>query len=100
MPDLQRVLPYNNAFHDQLHDRLLFLEARLVQPHTDPLTERAHVGQDLLGLRCLAPEPRLLLLLGQQCSPAFGEVVAALTQLLQTKCLGLIGIDQPLLLAL
>lgn len=100
MSDLQRVLPYNNAFHDQLQDRLLFREARGVQACADPVTKRPHIGQDLVGLRRLAPELHLLFLLDQHCPPPLGEVVATLPQLLQADHLGLIGVEQPLLLTL
>jgi len=80
VPDLQRVLPYDNPFDDQLQDRLLFLKGRLVQPPANPLTERPHIAQVLLGVGCLPPELALLLLLGNQPLPPLRQVLPPLTQ--------------------
>lgn len=53
MTDLQCILAYDDAFDNQLQDRLFVLKGGLLQPHLDALTEGAQVGVHLLGPRPL-----------------------------------------------
>jgi hypothetical protein len=98
--DLQRVLPYDDALDEQLQELLLLPQGRLLQPTADALAERLQVRPDFLGRTPRALEARQLLALGGEGLPADGDLLAALFQLLQVDDIGLVGVEQALLLAL
>ena len=74
---------------------------RLVEPRPDPLAERRQVRPDLLGrLTLLARSRCSLVLLGRQDLPAASRSARRRSlQLRQVDDLGLVGVEQPLLLA-
>jgi putative transposase len=53
MPDLQAAVADDDALDDQLQDRLLVREARIVQARADPGAERLQAGPHRLGLGAL-----------------------------------------------
>jgi hypothetical protein len=99
MADLQRVLPHDDALDQQPQDLLPLGEAgrRQSAPHT--VAERLQVCPYLPGLLTLRPQPRLLLVLGGQRLAAAGNLLTAILQLRQVDDPGLVGIEQPLFLA-
>ena len=99
MPDLQRVLPDYDPVDEQLQDPLSLREGRLVEPGPHPPAERLQVRPDCLGRLTLGGQSLLLVALGGQDLPTAPDLIAAGLQFLQVDHLGLIGIDQSLLLA-
>src|SRR5215212_9110541 len=94
MADLQRVLMDDDTLDEQLQDRLLVCERRRGQALLDALTEGGQLGQDRLGLRPLAAQPRLLLPLLFDRLPLPGHVLAALGQFGEGDDAGLVAIEQ------
>jgi hypothetical protein len=99
VPDLQRVLPDYDPVDQQLQDPLSLPEGRLVEPRPHSPAERLQVRPDRLRRLTLGGQSLLLVALRGQDLPAASDLIAAGLQLLQVDHLGLIGIDQPLLLA-
>src|SRR5919199_1918385 len=94
MADLQRVLMDNDTLDEQPQDRLLIGERRRRQSLLDALTEGGQLGQDRLGLRPLAAQPRLLLPLLFDRLPVPGHLLAALGQFGERDDAGLVAIEQ------
>lgn len=100
MAHLQRVVTYNNTLNEQVQDRLLLRQRRVGQPAPDPRAEGGQIGQHLLGLGPLLAEPDLLRALRFQPLPTELQLLAPFGQFRQADDLGLVGIDQPALLAI
>ncbi len=97
--DLQRVLADYDPLDQQLQDPLPLGERRLAQTRADPATECLEVGPDRSGRLLLVAEALLLVALGDQHLPTPADLLAASLQFGQVDHLGLIRIDQSLLLA-
>jgi hypothetical protein len=78
---------------------LPLVQGGALQPAADALAERLQVRPDLLGYTALVPQPCQLLPLACQGLPPCGDLLTALFQLGQVDDFGLVGIDQPLFLA-
>ena len=64
MADLQTAVADDDALDDELQDRLLVGERRLVQAGVNAITKRLQAGANSLGLDALATEVIALLLPG------------------------------------
>jgi hypothetical protein len=53
MADLQAAIAHDDALDDELQDRLLLGQGRIVQPAADAIAERRHIGPHCLGLELL-----------------------------------------------
>jgi hypothetical protein len=60
VPNLQGVLPHDNALNQQVQERLLVGEGRMRQARADALTERREVSQDGRGVGALPAQAFLL----------------------------------------
>ncbi len=100
MADLQCVLPHDDPIDEQLQDPLLLGEGRLLEPRPHPLAERLQVGPDLLGRLALAPQSLFLVPLGREYQPPPPDLLTAPLEFVEVDHLGLVGIDQPLFLAI
>ena len=100
MPDLQRVLPDYDPLDQQLQDPLPLGQRRLIEPRPHPLAERLRSDQTAFAVWRSDLQSLLLVTLGRS-----GHAVAPwicsrrLLQLVQVDHLGLVGVEQPLLLA-
>src|SRR4051812_28442345 len=76
MADLQTAVADDDALDDELQDRLLVGERRLVQAGVNAITKRLQAGANGLGLDALATEVIALLLLALQGQAFIGQVSA------------------------
>jgi hypothetical protein len=97
--DLHSVLPHDDPVDEQLQDPLLLGQRRLVEPRAHPLAERRQVGPDLLRGLAFAPQSLLLVALCREHQPPPTDLLAPLLQFVEVDRLGLVGVEQPLLLA-
>src|SRR5215204_1455145 len=93
MADLQTAVADDDALDDELQDRLLVGERRLVQAGVNAITKRLQAGADGLGLDALATEVIALLLLALQGQALVSQMVAPLRQLGQGHRAGLVGVQ-------
>src|SRR5215217_3496961 len=93
MADLQTAIADDDALDDELQDRLLVGERRLVQAGVNAITKRLQAGADGLGLDALATEVIALLLLALQGQALVSQMVAPLRQLGQGHRAGLVGVQ-------
>lgn len=100
MPDLQGVLPHDNALDQQVQEGLLVGKGRIHQTGPYAVAERREVGRDSVGV-CALPAQALLLqtLLLQRPAP-LRDAPPTLRQLRQRDDLRLVGVQQPAILAL
>src|SRR4051812_36934431 len=99
MADLQGVLLHDDTFDEQLQEPLLLRQGGLLQPGADALAERLEVRPHLLSGVLLGAQPRLLLALGGEDLAAASDLLTTLFKLLQVDALFLVGVEQPLPLA-
>src|SRR3954465_943892 len=93
MADLQTAVADDDALDDELQDRLLVGERRLVQAGVNAITKRLQAGANGLGLDALATEVIALLLLALQGQALVSQTVAPLRQLGQGHRAGLVGVQ-------
>jgi putative transposase len=93
MADLQTAVADDDALDDELQDRLLVGERRLVQAGVNAITKRLQAGANGLGLEALATEVIALLLLALQGQALVSQLVAPLRQLGQGHRAGLVGVQ-------
>src|SRR3954466_7007635 len=93
MADLQTAVADDDALDDELQDRLLVGERRLVQAGVNAITKRLQAGANGLGLEALATEVIALLLLALQDQALVSQLVAPLRQLGQGHRAGLVGVQ-------
>jgi transposase-like protein len=93
MADLQTAIADDDALDDELQDRLLVGERRLVQAGVNAITKRLQAGAKGLGLDALATEVIALLLLALQGQALVSQMVAPLRQLGQGHRAGLVGVQ-------
>ena len=99
MADLQRILTDDDPVDQQLQDPLPLGQGRLIEPRPHPLAERRQVGPDFLRRLTLGAEPLLLLVLSREHTPAHANLFATLLEFVEVNRLRLVGVEQPLLLA-
>src|SRR4051812_18063221 len=93
MADLQTAVADDDALDDELQDRLLVGERRLVQAGVNAITKRLQAGANGLGLDALATEVIALLLLALQGQALVSQMAAPLRQLGQGHRAGLVGVQ-------
>jgi hypothetical protein len=99
MAYLQGVLADDHPLDEQAENLLPLLERRLVQPRPYPAAERRQVVEYLPGLGRFLPQTLFLFPLFLQGDAPLGQALAPLSQLSQAEHAGLVGVEQPLLLA-
>src|SRR5919206_187908 len=93
MADLQTAVADDDALDDELQDRLLVGERRLVQAGVNAITKRLQAGANGRGLDALATEVIALLLLALQGQALVSQMMAPLRQLGQGHRAGLVGVQ-------
>src|SRR5215208_5827933 len=93
MADLQTTVADDDTLDDELQDRLLVGERRLVQAGVNAITKRLQAGANGLGLEALATKVIALLLLALQGQALVSQMVAPLRQLGQGHRAGLVGVQ-------
>ncbi|HMB03196.1 MAG TPA: hypothetical protein VKP69_05565 [Isosphaeraceae bacterium] len=99
MADLQRVFPHDDPLNEQLQDPLPLGQRRLIEPRPHPLAERRQVGPDLFRGLTLAAQSLLLVPLGREHQPPPPDLFTALLEFVEVDRFGLVGVEEPLLLA-
>src|SRR5215208_716061 len=93
MADLQTTVADDDTLDDELQDRLLVGERRLVQAGVNAITKRLQAGANGLGLEALATKVIALLLLALQGQALVSQMVAPLRHLGQGHRAGLVGVQ-------